>query len=102
MARVKQTLTESERRSGRLIPAPVKGKELFNLSYVSRTLAGDSTVQIPKITTALNNIIQYLRAKGEDELRSSELRIYRPFMLTANGQFWKSVTHSPQNTQRFP
>ena len=68
MARVKQTLTESERRSGRLIPAPVKGKELFNLSYVSRTLAGDSTVQIPKITTALNNIIQYLRAKGEDEL----------------------------------
>jgi len=47
--RAQRSLTEAERRAARLIPARNKGKELFNLSYVTRTLAKDSTVQIPKI-----------------------------------------------------
>jgi len=68
-ARAPRVLTETERRAARLIPARNKGKELFNLSNVSRTLAEDSTAQIPKITAALEEINQLFQAKGESELR---------------------------------
>jgi hypothetical protein len=67
--RAPRSLTETERRAARLIPARIKGKELFNLSYVTRTLAGDQTVQISKIQAALDEASQRLRAHGESELR---------------------------------
>jgi hypothetical protein len=68
-ARAPQSLTETERRAARLIPTPNKGKELFNLDYVTRTLAEDSTAQIPKITAALEEATRRLRTQGESELR---------------------------------
>jgi hypothetical protein len=68
-ARAPRSLTEAERGAARLIPAPNKGMELFNLDYVTRTLAKDSTAQIPKITAALEEASQRLRAQGESELR---------------------------------
>ncbi len=67
--RAPRSLTEAERRAARLIPARNKGKELFNLDYVTRTLAGDQTVQISKIQAALDEASQRLRAHGESELR---------------------------------
>jgi len=68
-ARAPRSLTEAEKRAARLIPARNKGKELFNLSYVSRTLDKDPMVQIPKIEAALDEASQRLRAQGESELR---------------------------------
>ncbi len=68
-ARAPRSLTEAERRAARIIPSPNKGKELFNLSYVTRTLAKDSTAQIQKITAALEETTQRLRTQGESELR---------------------------------
>ena len=67
--RAPRSLTETEQRAARLIPARDKGKELFNLSYVTRELTKDSTAQIPKIQAALNETSQLLRAQGESELR---------------------------------
>jgi hypothetical protein len=69
ISRATKTLTEAERLAARLIPAPIKGKELFNMAYVSRTLAVDTAAQIPKITMALDEAARLLRAKGEGELR---------------------------------
>jgi hypothetical protein len=71
--RAPRSLTETERRAARLVPTRDKEKELFNLSYVTRTLAKDSSAQIPKITAALEEITQRLRAQGESELRLSGL-----------------------------
>jgi hypothetical protein len=68
-ARAPRSLNEAELRAARLIPVPNKGKELFNLDYVTRTLAKDSTAQIPKIKAALEESAQRLRAQGESELR---------------------------------
>ena len=68
-ARAPRSLSEAERRTARLIPARIKGKELFNLDYVTRTLAKDPAVQIPKIEAALDEAGQRLRAQGESELR---------------------------------
>jgi hypothetical protein len=67
--RAPRSLTEAERRAARLIPARIKGKELFNLDYVTRTLAKDLTAQILKIQAALDEASQRLRAQGESELR---------------------------------
>lgn len=67
--RAPRSLTEAERRATRLIPARIKGKELFNLDYITRTLAGDQTAQISKIQAALDEASQRLRAHGESELR---------------------------------
>jgi hypothetical protein len=67
--RAPRVLAETERQATRLIPARNKGKELFNLSYVGRTLAEDPTAQIPKITAAMEDIKQSFQAKGESELR---------------------------------
>jgi len=69
VARAPRSLNEEERRAARLIPARNKGKELFNLSYVTRTLDKDPTVQIPKIEAALDEAGQRLRAQGESELK---------------------------------
>jgi len=69
VARATRPSTEAERRAQRLIPVPIKGKELFNLSYVTRTLAKDPAAEIPKITAALEEATQRLRARGESELR---------------------------------
>jgi hypothetical protein len=69
VARAPRSLNEAERRASRLIPARNKGKELFNLSYVTRTLAKDPTAQISKIQAALDETSQLLRAQGESELR---------------------------------
>jgi hypothetical protein len=69
VARAPRSLNETERRAARLIPARNKGKELFNLSYVTRTLDKDPTVQIPKIEAALDEAGQRLRAQGESELK---------------------------------
>ena len=69
VARVPRSMSEAERRAARLIPARIKGKELFNLGYVTRTLAKDSTVQITKIQAALDEASQRLRAQGESELK---------------------------------
>jgi hypothetical protein len=74
IARTSRSLNEAERRAARLIPAPNKGKELFNLSYVTRTLAKDSEAQIPKITAALESVTQRLRDQGESELRLFGIR----------------------------
>ena len=52
-----------------MIPARDRGKELFNFSYVTRTLAKDPAAEIPKITAALEEATQRLRAQGESELR---------------------------------
>lgn len=52
-----------------MIPVPIKGKELFNLSYVTRTLAKDPAAGIPKITAALEETTRQSRAQGESELR---------------------------------
>jgi hypothetical protein len=69
VARTPRSLSEAETRAARLIPARNKGKELFNLSYVTRTLDKDPTVEIPKIEAALDEASQVLRAQGESELR---------------------------------
>jgi len=69
VAGAQRSLTEAERRAARLIPARNKGKELFNLSYVTRTLAQDPTAQISKIQAGLDTTGQRLRAQGESELR---------------------------------
>jgi hypothetical protein len=69
VTRLKRSLTESDRKAAKLIPVPIKGKELFNLSCVSRTLAKDSTAQIAKITTIMENITRHFRDLGESELR---------------------------------
>ncbi len=50
--RVKPTLTDEEIRAMNLVPSPVMGKELNNLSYVSRILAADETARIPEIGRA--------------------------------------------------
>jgi len=68
-ARTPRSLNEAERRAARLIPARNKGKELFNLEYVTRTLARDPAVQIPKIQAALDEAGRLLRTRGESELR---------------------------------
>jgi hypothetical protein len=69
VARATRAPTEAERRAEKLIPVPIKGKELFNLSYVTRTLAKDPAAEIPKITDALEETTRQLRAQGESELR---------------------------------
>jgi hypothetical protein len=69
ITRVKRSLTEMEKRAMKLIPVPNKGKELFNLSYVSRTLATDSAARIPEITAFIEDFIRHLRDQGESELR---------------------------------
>lgn len=69
ITRVKQSLTEAEMKAMKLIPVPNKGKELINLSYVSRILATDTTAHIPKITTIMENLTRQLRDQGESELR---------------------------------
>lgn len=69
VAKAPQSLNEAERRAARLVPARNKGKELFNLRYVTRRLAKDPTVQIPKIQAALDETSKVLRAQGESELR---------------------------------
>jgi Peptidase family M28 len=71
--RAPRSLTEIEQRAARLIPARDNGKELFNLSYVTRELVKDSTAQIPKIQAALDATSQFLRAQGESELRLTGL-----------------------------
>jgi|GEM_PF-76197 len=69
VARTERSMSEAERRAARLIPAPNRGKELFNLSYVARILDKDPDAQIPKITAALEEATQRLRAQGESELK---------------------------------
>ena len=69
IARGERSMTEAERRAARLIPVANKGKELFNLSYVTRILDKNPDAQIPKITAALEEATQRLRAQGESELR---------------------------------
>jgi hypothetical protein len=68
-ARKPRPHTEAEGRTARLIPARIMGKELFNLKYIVRVLGKDSTAQIPKIQTALNEASKRLRAQGESDLR---------------------------------
>ena len=69
VVRAEPSMTEAERRAARLIPVANKGKELFNLSYVTRMLTKDPDAQIPKITAALEEATQRLRAQGESDLR---------------------------------
>lgn len=69
VARAEPSMSEAERRAARLIPRPNRGKELFNLSYVARILEKDLDARIPKITAALEEATQRLRAQGESELR---------------------------------
>ena len=66
--RAQRTLTEAERRTAHLIPARMKGKELYNFEYVTRTLEKDPTAQISKIRAALDESSGRLRARGESEL----------------------------------
>jgi hypothetical protein len=69
VARAPRSLSEAEKRAARLIPARNKGKGLFNLSYVTRTLGKDPAAQISKIEAALGEASQLLRTQGESELR---------------------------------
>jgi hypothetical protein len=69
VARAPRSLSEAEKRAARLIPARNRGKELFSLSYVTRTLGKDPAAQISKIEAALDEAGQLLRAQGESELR---------------------------------
>jgi hypothetical protein len=68
MIRTPRSLSEAEKRAARLIPARNRGKELFSLSYVTRTLGKDPAAQISKIEAALDKAGQLLRAQGETEL----------------------------------
>ena len=68
-ARAPRSLTGEERRASRLVPARQKGKELFNLSYVTRTLAKDEAARVPKINEALEEAGRRLRTESEGELR---------------------------------
>lgn len=70
ITRVKLTLTETEKKAMNLIPVLNKGKELFNLSYVSRVLATDSTARIAEITAFMDDFTQHLLDLGESELRA--------------------------------
>jgi hypothetical protein len=69
VARAPRSLSEAEKQAARLIPARNRGKELFSLSYVTRTLRKDPAAQISKIEAALDKAGQLLRAQGETELR---------------------------------
>ncbi len=66
--RVKPAQTDEEQRAMNLVPVPVSGKELNNLSYVCRILAADETARILELTEAMNKITIKLREAGIDEL----------------------------------
>lgn len=68
VVRVTRSLNEPEQRAMRLIPVPNKGKELFNLDYVSRTLEKDPTARIPEIMAAIEETTQRLREQGVSEM----------------------------------
>ena len=77
--RVKQSLSNAEQGAMKMIPAPVRAKELNNLNYVIRVLASDPTSGIHEITTALDNIIAKLRDQGTDELTLYGIRDFPAF-----------------------
>ena len=68
-AKAPGALIGEEKRAARVVPSRNEGKELFNLSYVARTLADDPTAQIPKLQAALDEASRLFRAGGESELR---------------------------------
>jgi hypothetical protein len=69
VTRVKRSLTEAEKKATKLIPIPNYGKELFNLSCVSRILATDSTARIKEIMSFMEDFTRQLLDQGESELR---------------------------------
>jgi hypothetical protein len=67
VSRKPAALTEAERRASRMIPVREKGKELYNVNYVARKFAQDTTMR--KVWVALSQTIMGLSAKGVSSLR---------------------------------